>query len=190
MPLPEITIPAPPDSWQAWLESTPAWITGLSGGLLLLAGGRLYKLAVVAPGVLAGVAGALLLPAELGPVVIAVAAVVLAIAGAVLCHLLERVAVHAIGVIAAAGITQLAWPVVAGGPAPWWGVLLGSAVGLLLFPGVFRSLIKWITALLGALMVAWSVGYHDDAYVVGGLFLGGCIVQAIGGRKAKKKSED
>jgi hypothetical protein len=193
MPLPELAIPPLPSTWQAWLETTPTWITGVSGGLLLVAGGRLYKLAVVAPGIVAGVYAATWLPAELGSVVIAVAAVVLAIAGAILCRLLERLAVAAIGVIAMAGVTQLAWPLAMDGQvAPWWGVLVGGALGLLLFPSVFRALIRWITALLGALMVAWSVGYHDNLWVVGGLFLLGCIVQAASGKGkgAKKKDDD
>jgi hypothetical protein len=195
MPLPELAVPPVPDSWQAWLETIPVWITGLSGGLLLLAGGRLYKLAVIAPGLAGGVAGALWIGeyASLAPQVVAVAALVLAIAGAVLCRMLERMAVAAIGVIAAAGVTQLAWPIVAeGAAAPWWGVLLGGAVGLLLFPGIFRSLIRWITALVGALMVAWSIGYQENVWVVGGLFLAGCIVQAASGaaKKRKKKDED
>jgi hypothetical protein len=192
MPLPELTMPAFPDSAQAWLETTPTWITGLSGGLLLIAGGRLYKLAVVAPGVIAGVAGALWIgeTAGLAGSVVAVAAVVLAVAGAVLCRLLERLAVAAIGVIALAGVTQLAWPLAMDGQAaPWWGVLLGGAVGLLLFPGIFRSLIRWITALLGALMVAWSLGYHENVWVVGGLFVAGCVVQAASGKKGKGKKE-
>lgn len=192
MPLPEIAMPELPGSWQAWLESTPAWITGLSGGLLLLAGGRLYKLAVVAPGVLGGVAGAMWIgeTAGLAAPVVAVAALVLAIAGAILCRLLERLAVHAIGAIALAGVTQLAWPLAMDGQvAPWWGVLLGGALGLLLFPGIFKSLIRWITALLGSLMVAWSLGYHDNVWVVGGLFLGGCIVQAASGRGKERKKE-
>ncbi len=193
MPLPELTMPELPQTWQAWLETTPVWITGLSGGMLLVAGGRLYKLAVVAPGVLGGVAGALWIgeAAGLTGPVVAVAAVVLAVAGAVLCRFLERMAVAAIGVIATAGITQLAWPLVTdGAAAPWWGVLLGGAVGLLLFPGIFRSLIRWITALLGALMVAWSVGYSDNVWVVGVLFLVGCVVQAGTGKGKKGKKKD
>ena len=195
MPL-ELAIPELPATWQAWLATTPTWITGLSGGLLLLAGGRLYKLAVVALGIAGGVAGALWIgeTAGLAGSVVAIAAVVLAVAGAVLCRMLERVAVAAIGVIATAGITQLAWPLVMDGQiAPWWGLLLGGAVGLLLFPSVFRSLIRWITALLGALMVAWSLGYQDNAYVVGGLLVLGCIVQAASGKgrkKGKKKDQE
>lgn len=193
MPLPELSMSPIPGTWQAWLETVPTWITGLSGGLLLVAGGRLYKLAVVAPGVIAGVAGALWIgeTAGLAGTVVAVAAVVLAVAGAVLCRLLERLAVSAIGVIALAGVTQLAWPLAMNGQAaPWWGVLLGGAVGLLLFPGIFKSLIRWITALLGALMVAWSVGYHENIWVVGGLFLAGCVVQAASGKGRKKGEEE
>jgi hypothetical protein len=196
MPLPELTIPEiSPQTLEVMAESAPTWITGLAGGLLLVAGGRLYKLAVVAPGMLLGVAAALWIGTEVGlePVVVAVAAVVLALAGALVCRLLERVAVHAIGAIALAGVTQAAWPmVVQGQAAPWWGVLLGGAVGLLLFPAVFKALIRWITALLGAVMVAWSLGYDDNAWVVGGLFLAGCVVQGLSGkrRKDRKKQEE
>jgi hypothetical protein len=194
MPLPEIAMPVVPASWEAWLQSTPTWITGLSGALLMLAGGRLYRLAVVAPGLLAGVLVALELPADLGPPTIAVAALILAGAGALICHLLERVAVHAIGAIALTGLVHLGWPLAAGEPAPWWGLVLGAALGLLLFPRVFRSLIRWITALLGALMVAWSLGYQDNPWVVGTLFLAGCVVQGASGKgkaqpaKAKQRS--
>ncbi len=187
MPLPPM--PAPPQTLQVWLETTPVWITGLSGGLLLLAGGRLYKLAILAPGILGGVAAAMMLPASLGPVVIAIAAVVLAAAGALICHLLERVAVHVIGAIAVAGVVQLAWPLAVGQPTPWWGMVVAAALGLLLFPSVFRGLIKWITALLGALMLAWSIGEPENLWVVGGLFLGGCIVQGATGKRKPRKED-
>ncbi len=179
------------DTWQPVLESAPRWITGLVGGLLLLAGGRMYKLAVLTPGILAGVTLAMLLPPTLGPLVIAGAALLLALVGALLCHLLERLAVHAIGAIALAGLCQVGWPLVAAEPAPWWGVLLAAALGLLLFPRIFKSLIRWVTALVGALVLAWTIGRPDDPFVIGGLFLGGCAVQALsGGRRETRKNDD
>jgi hypothetical protein len=197
-------MPAPPplpanlEPYAALFESTPRWITGLTGGLLLLAGGRLYRLAVVAPGVLGGVALALMLPQDLGPIVIALAAVLLAAVGALLCHFLERVAIHVVGAVALAGLARVAWPPLLHEPAPWWGLLLGGALGLLFFPRIFKALIKAITALLGALVLAWSFGALEGSVscwgvtvqpwmIVAVLFAVGLIVQMVTGRKAEKE---
>jgi hypothetical protein len=199
-------MPAPPplpanlEPYAALFESTPRWITGLTGGLLLLAGGRLYRLAVVAPGVLGGVALALMLPQDLGPIVIALAAVLLAAVGALICNFLERVAVHVVGAVALAGLASVAWPPLLHEPAPWWGLLAGGALGILFFPRVFKALVKVLTALLGALVLAWSFGVLEDSVsrwgltvqpwmIVAALFAVGLIAQVVTGRRGKAEKE-
>ncbi|MFH1463552.1 MAG: hypothetical protein ABIO70_04125 [Pseudomonadota bacterium] len=198
MPVPAVppSLPSNLEPWRAWFESAPQWLTGLTGALLLLAGGRLYRLAVVAPGLLGGVALALMLPPDLGPIVISLAAVLLAAVGALICHFLERVAVHLVGAVAMAGLAQIGWPPLLHEPAPWWGLVLGGAIGLLFFPRIFKALLKVITALLGALVVTWSLDALDGPVtllgidlqpwmIVTALFVVGLIAQLVTGKKGK-----
>jgi len=200
MPLPPPPLPADLEPWRAWFESAPRGIVGLTAGALLLFGGRLYRFAVIAPGLLGGVALALLLPADLGPIVIALAAVLLAAVGAMLCHFLERAAVHVVGAAVLAGLAEVAWPPLLGGPAPWWGLLCAGALGVLVFPKVFRALIKVLTSLLGALAMAWALGCWDRPLAVAGvavepwmvvaaLAVAGLAFQLVAGRKGKGKEK-
>jgi hypothetical protein len=200
MPLPPPPLPANLEPFRVWFESAPRWIVAFTAGLLLLFGGRLYRLAIIAPGLLGGVALALLLPQDLGPIVIALAAVLLAAVGAVLCHFLERVAVHVVGAAALAGLAEVAWPPLLGGPAPWWGLLCAGALGVLFFPKVFRALIKVVTAVLGALAMAWAIGCWDRPLAVAGLSVepwmvvaalaaAGLAFQLVAGRKKGKEKE-
>lgn len=193
MPLPMDGGAPSVDALVRMAESSPLGIRGLAGvagGLLLLAGARLYRLSVVAPGILGGLLVGALLPVS-DPTVQAVVAVVLAAVGGLVCHFLERVAIHAVGAVVTAGLTQATWPLVTGVGTPWWAPAAGALVGLLLFPSVFRYLLKWITSLLGALTVAWAAGWSDRLWVVALLALAGVIVQTgTGRRQAVEKEED
>ncbi len=185
-----MSLPVPGELLQRWPELVPQWLTALTGAVLLLAGGRVYRFAVLTPGVVAGALLAAALPTELDGALRASAALVLAATGAVLCHLLERVAVHAIGALCAAGLANAVWPSLGGTSAPWWGLLVGALLGAFLFPKLFKKLLSFLTALLGALLLAWSLGQAQNIWLLGGLFLGGCVLQlALAGGGGKKKKE-
>lgn len=151
---------------------------GLLGLLLLLRGARLYRLAVVAPGVLAGaalaVAGAGAL--GLGPVPTVVAVVVVAIVAGGLCALVEKLAVALAGVVVGVGVAQAVAPLVVASP-PWWAAVLGGLVGLVAFPALWRAVLPLITAALGALALTWAVDLHSSILALGVATGLGAVVQ-------------
>lgn len=145
---------------------------GLLGAVLMLRGARLYRVAVIAPGVLlGGAAGGLGAAAlGLGPPAEAVAAVAVAVVGGVACSFAEAVAVRLAGVFVGAGLAQV-WP-----GAPWWAALVGALAGLLVFPAIWRALLPLLTAAMGTLAVAWAAGHPaSPALLVGGTVLGALI---------------
>lgn len=192
-PIDPAVVSDPVDAFLRMAEQTPfgaRGASGLAGLLLLVAGGRLYRLAVITPGVVAGFMLASALPGSVDAVVRVVATVVLGVLGGLLFHLGERLAVHAVGAILLAWLTWVAWSQVAPGAVPWWGPAAGALGGLLLFPRLFKIMVRWVTALLGALVIAWAVGHPRNAWVVGALFLVGVVVQSLGGGgKARASTE-
>ncbi len=183
-----------PDTLQDPLQMLPFGLRGLAGlvGILLaLAGARFYKLAVLAPGLLLGIAVGLLLPETLEAPLRAIIAVVVAGFGAVVCRFVEQAAVRAFGAVVAGGLVYTAWPVVLDEPSPWWAAAAGAALGLLLFPRAFQALLKPLTALLGALALAFALGQEHNPFVIGGVALLGAVVQlGTGGKKGKDKPRD
>ncbi len=169
------------DSLVKLAESTPLGVRGvaaLTGVVLTVAGARLYRFAVLVPGLLVGVLLGAMLPTSIDNGIRIGAMVVLAIVGAMVCFMVERVAVHAIGAIVVAGLVNAAWPMFsAGATAPWWGLAGGAVVGLFLFPSVFHLLLVLVTSLLGAITLAYAAGYSDNLLVVGGVTLVGLVLQ-------------
>jgi hypothetical protein len=175
-------------------------------GVLLLGFGRsLYRAFVIAPGILAGawLATAARGPLSLTPMTYAIAILVAAAAGAILCHVVERTAVRLLGMVLVGGLAWFAWPLVQGAPAPLW--LLGAAavVGAAAWPFVHEMLLLPASAVAGAFVTAWALGYDGRVEVIGGLALAGIVVQGVLGRsggggasrkkvkgKARGKGED
>lgn len=164
----------------------PVAIVGL---VLLLAGARVYRLAVVAPGLLAGVflAHEGLALADSKPELWMRAAVLGSggLLGAFVAWRVEQLAVRIAGglVVAAAthALLPLAWP-----DAPSWGPLLVGTVGLLIAPSLYRRLLPLITAALGSVAVAWAAGEEQNLLLMAGLTVVGAGIQMASGRSKSK----
>lgn len=177
-----------------WLSDTaeaiPLGLRGLSGilgGLLMIAGARLYPLAIMAPGLLLGLGLGLALPETIDPSIRAIAAVAVAGFGALVCRFVERAAVAAFGAVVTGGLVHAAWPLVMGDATPWWGAAAGAVVGLLLFPRAFKALLIPLTALLGAIALGFALGVQDNLLAIGGMAAAGTIGQLLLSRRSKKK---
>ena len=157
--------------------AVPRQVVALAGGALLLAGARVYRLAVVLPGVAGGallgfsVAGGAPPAWQLG------AAACLALVGGVLFYLVERLAIALAGALVAGGAMHALGPLYWPGGEPWYADAAAVALGLLLFPRLYRALLPLITAALGALVVAWSVGRERDAVLIAAMTAVGFVVQ-------------
>lgn len=162
---------------------------GVLGAVLALAGARFYKLAVMAPGLLLGVFLGLALPDSIDPPLKAIIAVAAAVFGALVCRFVERAAVASFGAVLSGGLVYTAYPFVLSGETPWWVAAIGALLGVFLFPKAFQTLLKPLTAGLGALAVAWSIGMQDNLVVIGGVATVGTVLQFALSRKGNKKSD-
>ena len=152
-------------------------VLGLLGTGLTFMGGRLYKLSILVPGIVLGLFIGTLLPTDIDAAIRAVLAVILAGLGALICRFVERAAISVFGAVLAGGLSYTVWPVFEGQAAPWYVPALAAAVGLLLFPKLFHALLRPLTALLGGMLVAISLGYPGNPLVIGGVAALGMIVQ-------------
>lgn len=150
---------------------------GVVGLVLLVAGARLYRVAIVGPGFAAGVFAGLQLTLGAAADTRAVAALALGLIGGVAMHFLERVAVSVAGAVLAGGLANAAAPRLLPDPVPWYVPAAASLVGLLLFPRLFLALLPLITAVLGALCLGWAAARPHDLWLLGGLATGGLLVQ-------------
>lgn len=165
----------------------PAVPVGVLGLVLALAGARFYRLAIVAPGFALGVLAGLEVPG--GQEARLIAALSLGVIGAGILHLLEKFAVRIGGAFLTAGLAQVAAPLITGRANEWYVPVAGGIVGLLLFPSLYRRLLPVITAIMGGLCVAWSVGAAEDLRVVGVVSAVGIIVQLASGAKGRGSSD-
>lgn len=178
------------------LHRLPAWaadpqlLVGGLGVLLLVAGQRLYRLAIVAPGLAAGAMVGLELTRHESTGLRLAAAAALALVAGFLLHKVERLAVAAAGAFLAVGATQALAPLVLHGPTPWFLLVGAGVLGLLLFPGLYRRLLLVITPAIGALCVAWAAGRPTDLLLIAGLTLGGIVIQLVLGRKGGKERDE
>jgi uncharacterized membrane protein len=162
-------------------------LTGAAGAVLLVAGARLYRVAVVLPGFLLGVglgAGVAQL-LTLDPMVGAGVALVAGLIGAVAAHLVERFAVVIAGVIGGLGAAQVVDPLVAAGGPPWWVWPVAAVTGGLVFPLIWKAALLPLTAWIGAVVLIDAAGLPPSPLYVGGLAVVGLIVQASVGRGKK-----
>ncbi len=171
-------LPTPPDPFQALLMGgrLPALLVGI---VLLGWGERLYRVLVVAPGVLAGVYLAAWLRGlfHLDTTGAIIATLVLAGAGALACHFVEGVAVRSAGAGLFAALAWLGTPLVHAGPVPWWAPVVAAVLGGVVFPMLYRVALRPLTALVGAWSVAWAVQRPDQVWLIGGLALAGTALQ-------------
>ena len=148
---------------------------GVLGVMLALAGARFYRLAIVAPGFALGVLAGLQVPGS--DEVRFVSAIALGVICGAVLHLLERVAIAVGGAFLTAGIATVATPLVTHAPNPWYVPLAGGLIGLFFFPTLYKKLLPIITAVMGGLCVAWSLGVPEDLRVVVGVAAVGVLVQ-------------
>ena len=143
---------------------------------LMLVGARLYRVAVVAPGLALGVLAAVYLPLQLE--LRLVAGVIVGGLAALGCHMVEQGAVRAFGALLCAGLTWVALPVMVPDP-PVWAPAVGAAAGLLLFVRAFKALLIPLTSLGGALLVALAMGQEQQILLVGAGTAAGTLVQVL-----------
>ncbi len=151
---------------------------------LMLVGARLYRVAVMAPGLALGVLAAVYLPMDLE--LRLVAGVIVGGLAALGCHMVEQGAVRAFGALLCAGLTWVGLPLVLADP-PVWAPAVGAAVGLLLFVKAFKALLIPLTSLGGALLVALALGYEQQLLLVGAGTAAGTLVQVL---LRRSKDED
>lgn len=161
----------------------PAMLVGALGLLLLVAGQRLYRLTIVAPGLAAGAMVGLDLAQDQSTGLRVAAAAALALIAAFLLHSVERLAVAAAGSFLCVGLARAVAPLVLDGAPPWYLLVAAGILGLLLFPRLYHKLLVVITPAIGALCLAWAMGRPQDLLLVLGLTLGGIVVQLALGRK-------
>lgn len=176
-------LPSPPGLGELMAQTPFAGrAPGLFLGVLLLGWGeRLYRLFVLLPGMGLGAWLAASLRPALGLDLQAtlVLGAVLAAVGALACHFLERWAVRLTGAMVGAGATVWAWPLISAERLPWWGPVAAGLVAALVFPRLWQWLLRPVTALFGAQLVAWAVGAPQDALLVLGLAFAGTVAQAL-----------
>ena len=151
----------------------------VAGVVLMLAGGRLYRLMIVTPGFVAGV----LLTTHYAPAgtdMMKVGIIVgVGLVGALIMHLMEQTALRLIGVALMVGVATAVAPEVFGAQEPWWLKYAAGAVGAVGFPIVYRRALPLTTSLLGALAVAWALGRETDVWVIGILTVLGAMIQTF-----------
>ncbi len=158
---------------------------------LLLRGASIYRLAVVAPGILAGLLAGLTLAREFGlaPSTTLAFAACGGVAGALLAWLVERVAVMTAGVLVGLAVATMLVPLVVAHP-PWWVVPAGGMAGALVGPMLYRAALPLVTSLVGAFGLAWAAGWAPTPVVIGGLFAAGVVIQfATGGERKGDAAE-
>lgn len=166
-------------------------LAGILGVLLLVAGARLYRMAVMAPGFLLGVFAAAWALDEYGRrvdelmrmgILVAVGAV-----GAFVSSRIEQLAVRLCGSLLVAATTHavlpLVWP-----KAPWFAAPAAGFMGLLLFPALYKRLLPLITAAVGAIAIAWAADRPTQLLLICGLTVVGAAIQ-LGSGKSKAKPE-
>jgi hypothetical protein len=165
--------------------SDPLFARGLVvalGILLVVWGGRLYQVVVLAPGLVGGIWGgwALGQVLSLGSTPTLAICGVLALGGALVCHFVENLAVRLTGATAFAALGWLGWPLVR--PILWEAgvaALVGAAVGALVFPKIYGVAVRVATAGLGGMALAYAAGEPSNLWIIGGAALVGTVVQSV-----------
>lgn len=156
----------------------PRMLLGLLGLVLVVAGKRLYPLAIMSPGLAAGAMIGLELTPGQETWVRALACLGLALVLGFLLRQVERLAIAAAGAFVSVGATAAVAPV-AGFAAEWPVLLVAGLVGLLLFPRVYERLLVVITPAIGALCLLHALGRPQDLLALVGLTLIGVVVQLV-----------
>ena len=183
-------LPVDLDGLAKLVSTADARLVGAVAGLtLLVAGARVYALAIMGPGFVLGLwlAHSYLPPLDpLWRLGISVGAGAL---GALISSRVEQLAVRLCGALLVAGLTHAVLPLAWDGTPPWYAAPAAGFLGLALFPTVYRRLLPLITSLLGAVVLAWSLGRETDLLLICGVATIGLIVQIVLGRGARSKAD-
>lgn len=175
------------DAWQKAAEATPLGLQGVAivgGALLCVAGAKLYRVAVFAPGALLGLVLAEQATRGMDEGLRIGLTLLAAVVGGLLLSAIERVAIAATGGVVGGWGAWVGWLTTQGHEPEWWVPALGAGLGLFLFPMLFRTSLKLATPLLGALAIAWGLGRPDSLLLVAGITGVGLAIQlGTGGGK-------
>jgi len=155
----------------------PSRLVGVAGAVLLVAGARFYRLATFTPGLVIGVFVALQITESASADIRMFATILLGLIGAVITVAVERLAIVLAGALLLGGVSHALCPVLIPGEETWYVTAGSAALGALIFPKVFRRLLFILSALGGAMCLAWAMGRTDDVLLIGGLWLFGTITQ-------------
>jgi hypothetical protein len=157
-------------------------VAGAAGLLLLGFGGRLYRVALLLGAFAAGAAGSLLLlgaardaaqlPVE--PVHSLIAALVGGVVLAAIAAAVHRLALLALGALAGLVLASSLASLLS---VAWWVPLAAAAVGAVAFLLLEKALLRVVTALVGAWVLAWALGRPDAAWLVVPAWLVGAVFQ-------------
>lgn len=172
----------------------PKGLVGVLGLLLLLAGSRFYRVAIIAPGFAAGVYLAQRFLGGLADPLPLVFGLLLGAGGALACHVAERVAVRLVGSVLIAGVVYAVTPLIFHRDVPFWWAPAAGLVGLFLVPRLYERALPVIGAVMGALCLAWAVDRPQDVGLIGALAAGGLVIQLVwralrGEPKSKSKGK-
>ena len=176
-----------------WLSQTVAdtplllrAVVGLLGVVVWVRGAALYDFALRAGAFCGGAIGTVslvtLAAQQLSlPLTGTVIGLLGAVGGAVVmitAVMAHRTALLAVGtVLGAVGTVAAATLLVA--VIPFWAPLVGAAVGALLFPLLYKQLLKVLTPAVGAVAMAWAAGLPEDPRVLVGLWVLGSLIQVF-----------
>lgn len=165
----------------------PRILAGAAGLLLLVLGSRVYRLAVVTPGVMAGLWIAEQVTSDASNTVQYAAMIGLALAGGVLAFLLERFALAIAGALMGGGLADAIGPHLLGPELHWAVPAVCALVGFLAMPALFERLLPLVTAVLGALALAWATGRAQDLIFIALVAAGGLLIQILLLRRGERK---
>lgn len=164
----------------------PRILVGALGLTLLVLGSRVYRIAVVTPGVLAGLWVAGQVTTGASSTVQYAAMIGLGLAGGILAFLLERFAVAVAGALIGGGLGDALGPLLLGDQMHWSVPAVAAIVGFLAVPYLYERLLPLLTAVLGALALAWAAGREQDLIFIALVAAAGLVLQLLLRRGERK----
>lgn len=144
----------------SWIELRYV-IIGLCGLLLLVSGTRLYRFAIMGPGVIIGAYIGTIISVGQEDVVQLVAISFSAILGGVAMLLVEKLGIAVMGALLGGGSVHIVLPLLQDiSVAPWYYVALGSMLGAMIFPPFFSHVAPIVTSIFGAIAIVYSFGEY------------------------------
>ena len=164
-------------------------LVALFGIVLLISGTRLYQFLIIVPGVSLGAyLGTMLSLNQLEEVQL-FSIVLFSVFGIVVSLLLEKLAIALLGALLGGAIVQYIVPFLWGEELEWYWSTVGAVFGGMLVYPIFPSLIPFLSSLIGAYCLGWSMEKPDDYQLIGLLTIFGFFVQRLFGAKKPEREE-